>query len=67
MIQMVMGGNGNNTESKRGHSETHLGDSRCGNKLTVYTSSRQDKRDTEEFQGRVNYTWQSLPSNNLLI
>lgn len=45
MIQMVMGGNGSNTESKRGHSETHLGDSRCGNKLTVYT-----------FQGRAKET-----------
>lgn len=64
VIQMVMGGNGNNGESKRGRSETHLGDSRCGNKLTGYTSSRHGKRDTGEFQGRVNYTWQSLPSNS---
>lgn len=67
MFQMVMGWNCNNTESKGGHSKTHLGDSRCGNKFTVYTSSSQGKRDTEEFQGRVNCTWQSMPSNNLLI
>lgn len=63
---MVMGGNGNNAESKRGHSETRLGDSRCGNKLTAYTS-RQGKKDTEEIQQRVTCTWQSLPSNNLMI
>lgn len=57
MIKMVMGGNGNNTDSKRGHSETYLGESRCGNKLTAYTSSVLGKRDGEEFQGRVNCTW----------
>lgn len=49
---MVMGGNGNIAESRRSHSEAHLGDSRCGNKLTAYIS-RQGQKDTEDFQQRV--------------
>lgn len=57
MIQMVMGGNGNNTDSKRGHSETHLGESRCSSKLTACTSSVLGKRDADEFQERVNCKW----------
>lgn len=61
MASVVIGGNGNNAESKRGHSETHLGESRCGNKLTVNTLW-QGKKDTEEFQQRVTCRWQSLPS-----